>query len=91
MEAYIVAGYRSAVAKSKRGGFRFYRPDDLGADVIKHLVASVPNLDPNVIEDVICGNALPEAESGMQIGRMIALRAGLPLTTAGVTVNRYCG
>ncbi|MCB0503544.1 MAG: acetyl-CoA C-acyltransferase [Bacteroidetes bacterium] len=91
MEAYIVAGFRSAVAKSGRGGFRSYRPDDLGADVIKHLVKSLPNLDPNLIEDVICGNALPEAESGMQIGRMIALRAGLPLTTAGVTVNRYCG
>jgi acetyl-CoA acyltransferase len=91
MEAYIVAGYRSAVTKSKRGGFRFYRPDDLAADVIKYLVKSVPNLDPSVIEDVICGNAFPEAESGMQIARMIALRAGLPLTVAGVTVNRYCG
>jgi acetyl-CoA acyltransferase len=91
MEAYIVAGYRSAVTKSKRGGFRFYRPDDLAADVIKYLVKSVPNLDPNVIEDIICGNAFPEAESGMQIARMIALRAGLPLTVAGVTVNRYCG
>ncbi len=91
MEAYIVAGYRTAVTKSKRGGFRFYRPDDLGADVIRHLVKSVPNLDPNLIEDVICGNAFPEAESGMQMGKMIALRAGLPITTAGVTVNRYCG
>ncbi|MEZ5008231.1 MAG: acetyl-CoA C-acyltransferase [Chitinophagales bacterium] len=91
MEAYIVAGFRTAVTKSKKGGFRFYRPDDLGADVIKHLIKSVPNLDPNVIEDVICGNAFPEAESGMQMGKMIALRAGLPTTTAGVTVNRYCG
>ncbi len=91
MEAYIVAGFRTAVTKSKRGGFKFYRPDDLGADVINHLIKSVPNLDPNVIEDVICGNAFPEAESGMQMGKMIALRAGLPTTTAGVTVNRYCG
>ncbi len=91
MEAYIVAGFRSAVGKAKKGGFKFYRPDDLGADVIKHLVKSVPNLDPERIEDVICGNAIPEAEQGMQIGRMIALRAGLPLVTAGVTVNRYCG
>lgn len=91
MEAYIVAGYRSAVGKSKRGGFKSYRPDDLAADVIRHLVASVPNLDPALIEDIICGNAIPEAEQGMQIGRMIALRAGLPLTVAGVTVNRYCG
>lgn len=91
MEAYIVAGYRSAVGKSKKGGFRSYRPDDLAADVIKHLVASVPGLDPARVEDIICGNAIPEAEQGMQIGRMIALRAGLPLTVAGVTVNRYCG
>lgn len=91
MEAYIVAGYRSAIGKAKKGGFRSYRPDDLAADVIKHLVASVPNLDPARIEDIICGNAIPEAEQGMQIGRMIALRAGLPLTVAGVTVNRYCG
>lgn len=91
MEAYIVAGYRSAVGKSKKGGFRSYRPDDLAADVIKHLVASVPGLDPARVEDIICGNAIPEAEQGMQIGRMIALRAGLPLTVVGVTVNRYCG
>ncbi|MCP4124853.1 MAG: acetyl-CoA C-acyltransferase [Bacteroidetes bacterium] len=91
MEAYIVAGYRSAVGKAKKGGFKFYRPDDLGADVVKHLVKSVPNLDPNRIEDIICGNAIPEGEQGMQIGRMVSLRAGLPLTAAGVTVNRYCG
>ncbi|MEZ5023142.1 MAG: acetyl-CoA C-acyltransferase [Chitinophagales bacterium] len=91
MEAYIVAGFRTAVTKSKKGGFRFYRPDDLGADVIKHLIKSVPNLDPNVIEDVICGNAFPEAESGMQMGKMIALRAVLTTTKSGVTVNRYCG
>ncbi|HUH75148.1 MAG TPA: acetyl-CoA C-acyltransferase [Chitinophagales bacterium] len=89
-EAYIVAGYRSAVGKSKKGGFRFTRPDDLGADVIKHLVNSVPNFDPARIDDLICGNAIPEAESGMQIGRMLVLRAGLPLNIAGVTVNRYC-
>jgi acetyl-CoA acyltransferase len=89
-EAYIVAGYRSAIGKAKKGGFRFYRPDDLGADVVKHLVASVPNLDPSRIDDLICGNAIPEAEQGMQIGRMIVLRAGLPLSIAGVTVNRYC-
>ncbi|CAG0906760.1 unnamed protein product, partial [Darwinula stevensoni] len=91
--AYVmcgVAGYRSAIGKAKKGGFRFYRPDDLGADVVKHLVASVPNLDPSRIDDLICGNAIPEAEQGMQIGRMIVLRAGLPLSIAGVTVNRYC-
>ena len=91
MEAYIVAGYRTAVGKSGRGGFRFYRPDDLGADVVNHLLNAVPQLDPSRVEDLICGNALPEAESGMQMGRMIALRSNLPLNTAGVTVNRYCG
>lgn len=88
-EAYIVAGTRSAVAKAKKGGFRFVRPDDLAADVIEHLLGKVPQLDRALVEDVIVGNAIPEAEQGMQIGRMIALRV-LPRTTAGVTVNRYC-
>lgn len=90
-DAYIVAGYRSAIGKAKKGGFRFTRPDDLGAEVVKHLVKSLPNFDPALIDDLICGNAIPEAEQGMQIGRMVALRAGLPLNVAGVTVNRYCG
>lgn len=89
-EAYIVAGYRTAVAKATRGGFRFVRPDDLAVDVIAHLLKSVPQLDPNLIEDLIVGNAVPEAEQGLQVGRMIAVRC-LPKTTAGVTVNRYCG
>lgn len=89
-EAYLVAGYRTAVGKAKKGGFRFTRPDDLAVDVIQHLLASVPNLDPVRVEDLIVGNAVPEAEQGMQVGRMIAVRA-LPKTTAGVTVNRYCG
>ncbi len=89
-EAYIVAGYRSAVGKAKKGGFRFFRPDDLAAEVVKHLVNSVPGLDTSRIDDLICGNAIPEAEQGMQIGRMIVLRAGLPLSIGGVTVNRYC-
>ena len=62
----------------------------MGADVVKHLVASVPNLDPSRIEDIICGNAIPEAESGMQIARLIVLSAGLPLTVGGVPVNTYC-
>ncbi len=88
-EAYIVAGTRSAVAKAKKGGFRFVRPDDLAADVIEHLLGKVPQLDRALVEDVIVGNAIPEAEQGMQIGRRIALRV-LPRTTAGVTVNRYC-
>jgi acetyl-CoA acyltransferase len=89
-EAYIVAGYRTAVAKAKKGGFRFVRPDDLAVDVIQHLLKAVPQLDPSRVEDVIVGNAVPEAEQGLQIGRMISVRA-LPKTAAGVTVNRYCG
>ncbi|HRI28206.1 MAG TPA: acetyl-CoA C-acyltransferase [Chitinophagales bacterium] len=89
-EAYIVAGYRTAVTKAKRGGFRFVRPDDLAVDVIGCLLQAVPQLDPTRVEDLIVGNAVPEAEQGLQVGRMIAVRA-LPKTTAGVTVNRYCG
>lgn len=88
-EAYIVAGYRTAVGKAKRGGLKFVRPDDMAVDVIKHLMASVPELDPSRVEDVIVGNAVPEAEQGMQIGRMISVRV-LPTTTGGVTMNRYC-
>lgn len=79
------------MGKSGRGGLRFVRPDDLAADVIKHLVGSVPALDPKDIDDVIVGNAMPEAEQGLQVGRMIALKSGLPEKVAGVTVNRYCG
>ena len=89
MEAYIIAGFRTAVTKSKRGGFRFYRPDDLAVDVIKGLLASVPELDPKRVDDLIVGNAVPEAEQGLQIGRMISVRA-LGVSVPGVTVNRYC-
>jgi acetyl-CoA acyltransferase len=88
-EAYIVAGYRTAVGKSKRGGFRFTRPDDLAIDVIKGLMASVPQLDPKQVDDVIVGNAVPEAEQGLQVGRIIAARA-LGHQAPGLTVNRYC-
>lgn len=88
-DAYIVAGYRTAVAKSKRGGFRFVRPDDLAIDVIKAVVASVPGLDPKRVDDVIVGNAVPEAEQGLQVGRIIAARA-LGIEVPGLTVNRYC-
>ena len=87
---YIVAGYRTAVGKSKRGGFRFYRPDDLAVDVIKGLLASVPQLDPKLIDDVIVGNAVPEAEQGLQVARIIANKA-VGEWAAGVTINRYCG
>src|SRR5690554_309212 len=71
--AYIVTGYRTAVAKSGRGGFRFYRPDDLAANVIKRIMEDVPNLDPKRIDDVIVGNANPEAEQGLNVGRLISL------------------
>src|SRR6201989_1965373 len=88
-EAYIVAGFRTAVTKSKRGGFRFYRPDDLAIDVIKGLMKSVPQLEANRVDDVIVGNAVPEAEQGLQVGRIIAARA-LGFEVPGSTVNRYC-
>lgn len=88
-EAYIVAGFRTAVGKAKRGGFRFYRPDDLAIDVIKGLLASVPQLDPKQVDDVIVGNAVPEAEQGLQVGRIIASRA-VGIHAPGMTVNRYC-
>ncbi|WP_353131834.1 acetyl-CoA C-acyltransferase [Pseudopedobacter sp.] len=90
MEAYIIAGYRTAVGKAPRGVFRFTRADDLAADVIKGLVASVPNLDINRIDDVIVGNATPEAEQGLNIGRMISLMGLSTDKVPGVTVNRYC-
>lgn len=88
-EAYIVAGFRTAVTKSKKGSFRFYRPDDLAIDVIKGLMASVPQLEAKRVDDVFVGNAVPEAEQGLQVGRIIAARA-LGFDTPGATVNRYC-
>lgn len=88
-EAYIVAGYRTAVTKSKKGGFRFTRPDDLAVTVIKGLLASVPRLDVKRVDDVIVGNAVPEAEQGLQVGRIIAARA-VGFHAPGITINRYC-
>lgn len=88
-EAYIVAGFRTAVTKSKRGGFRFYRPDDLAVEVIKGLVATLPQLDAKRVDDVIVGNAVPEAEQGLQFGRIIAAKA-LGIEVPGITINRYC-
>lgn len=88
-EAYIVAGFRTAVGKAKKGGFRFYRPDDLAVEVIKGLLASVPQLESSRVDDLIVGNAVPEAEQGLQIGRMISVRA-LGIDVPGMTVNRYC-
>lgn len=90
MDAYIVAGYRSAVGRAKKGGFRFYRPDDLAADVIKHLVKSIDEFDPARVDDLIVGNAIPEAEQGLQMGRYISLLA-LPMSVPGMIINRYCG
>lgn len=88
-EAYIVAGYRTAVGKAKKGGLRFFRPDDLAIEVIKGLLQSVPQLDKKRVDDVIVGNAVPEAEQGLQVGRIIAARA-LGYEVPGMTVNRYC-
>lgn len=88
-EAYIVAGYRTAIGKSKKGGFRFTRPDDLAITVIQGLLASVPQLDPKQVDDVIVGNAVPEAEQGLQVGRIIAARA-VGIHAPGITINRYC-
>ena len=90
MNAYIVAGYRTAVGKAPKGVFRFTRPDDLGAEVIKHMMAQLPQLDPARVDDLIVGNAVPEAEQGMQIARFISLLA-LPKSVPGFTINRYCG
>lgn len=89
MEAYIVKACRSAVGKAKKGGFRNYRSDDLAVDVVRYLMAQVPELDPALVDDVIVGCANPEGEQGLQIGRQISLRA-LGKEVPGVTVNRYC-
>jgi len=88
-EAYIVGGFRTAVTKSKKGGFRFTRPDDLAIEVIKGLMQSLPQLEAKRVDDVIVGNAVPEAEQGLQVGRIIAARA-LGYEVPGMTVNRYC-
>lgn len=90
MNAYIVAGYRSAVGKANKGGFRFTRPDDLASDVIKHLVKSLPQIDQTRIDDVMVGNAMPEAEQGLNIARFISLMALNNDKVSGMTVNRYC-
>ena len=88
-EAYIIAGFRTAVGKSKKGGLRFFRPDDLAVEVIKGLMTSVPELDYKRVDDVIVGNAVPEAEQGLQFGRIIAAKA-LGIEVPGITINRYC-
>jgi len=90
MDAYIITGYRTAVGKAGKGGFRFSRPDDLAAEVIKHIMKEIPQLDPTRVDDVIVGNATPEAEQGLNVGRMISLMALGTDKVPGMTVNRYC-
>ncbi len=88
--AYIVTGYRTAVGKAKKGGFRFTRPDDLAATVIRHILKETPQLDKDRIDDVIVGNATPEAEQGLNMGRFISLMGLDTDKVPGITVNRYC-
>jgi acetyl-CoA acyltransferase len=90
MEAYIIAAKRSAVGKANKGIFRFTRPDDLASEVIQALLKEVPNLDKEEIDDVIVGNAMPEAEQGLNMGRLISLMALNTDSVSGMTVNRYC-
>ncbi len=88
--AYIVSAYRTAVGKAPKGLFRFKRPDELAAETIEHMMAQLPNFDKTRIDDVMVGNAMPEAEQGLNVGRLISLM-GLKVTDVpGVTVNRYC-
>ena len=87
---YIVGGYRSAVGKSGRGMFRFTRPDELGKQVLEHLLKDFENLDKNRIDDVIVGNATPEAEQGLNLARMISLMGLNTDKVPGMTINRYC-
>ena len=89
-EAVIVSAVRTPVGKAKRGSLATVRPDDLAATVIKELLKRTPNLDPAEIEDVVIGCAFPEGEQGMNMARMVALRAGLPISVPGETINRYC-
>jgi len=90
MNAYIVAGFRSAVGKATRGGFRFTRPDVLGADIIKHLMASVPQINAEQVDDLIVGNAMPEAEQGLNFARFVSLMSFDTDKVSAMTVNRYC-
>ncbi len=88
--AYIVKGYRTAVGKAPRGTFRFKRPDELAAETIDYLLGKVPELDKSRIDDVIVGNAMPEAEQGLNVGRLVSLMGIKTDEVAGMTVNRYC-
>ena len=90
MEVYIVQAYRTAVGKSKRGSLRFTRPDDLAGQLINKMLKKIPNLDKELIDDVIVGNATPEAEQGLNIGRLISLIGLNTVKVPGMTVNRFC-
>ena len=90
-QPYIIQGFRTAVGKAKKGGFRFTTPVDLGAEVINFLLEKIPRLDPTRVDDLIVGNAVPEAEQGLQMARWVGIRSILPMEIPGVTVNRYCG
>lgn len=89
-EAYIVAATRSPIGKSTRGFFRNTRPDDLLVAVLKSALAQVPGLDPNAIEDIVCGCAMPEGQQGLNIARTAAVLAGFPTSVGGITINRFC-
>ncbi len=89
-DAYIVSATRSPIGRSHRGYFRNTRPDDLLATTLKAALAAVPNLDPKVIEDIVCGCAIPEAQQGLNVARIGAVLAGLPTSVGGITVNRFC-
>ena len=90
MEVYIVQAYRTAVGKSKKGKLRFTRPDDLASQLINKMTLKIPQLDKNLIDDVIVGNATPEAEQGLNIGRLISLTGLNTVKVPGMTVNRFC-
>jgi len=90
MNAYIVGGYRSAIGKAPRGSFRFTRPDDIAAAVIRHLMNDFPQIESTKIDEVVVGNAFPEAESGFNMGRLISLMSLDTVEVPGSTVNRYC-
>ena len=90
MNAYIVAGYRSAIGKAPRGSLRFTRPDDIAAVVIRHILQKFPKIDQSKIDDVVVGNAFPEAETGFNMGRLLSLMSMDTIEVPGSTVNRYC-
>ncbi len=90
MNAYIVGGYRSAIGKAPRGSLRFTRPDDIAVAVIRKLMADFPQIDQSLIDDVVVGNAFPEAETGFNMGRLLSLMSMSTIDVPGSTINRYC-